>query len=78
MPYLVRFGGGIHGDPDGEWWCDEVERVTSDGTDVTPADIDDQTVPPSRLSLLDAARRLVGEGASADDLLKIAIYLEGN
>ncbi|MFE0326301.1 phiSA1p31-related protein [Streptomyces sp. NPDC058960] len=34
LPYKVRFGdgSGFHGDPDGHWWCEVVERVTDEDT----------------------------------------------
>ena len=34
LPYLVEFGDGrgYHGDPNGQWWCREVERVEDENT----------------------------------------------
>nr|WSW58452.1 hypothetical protein OG513_07585 [Streptomyces sp. NBC_00998] len=74
LRYLVTFGPGRHGDADGTWYCEDVERVDE------PAAVD-QSSPAqvSRLELLvtRAKELLTGTEHTGADVIAMAAFLAG-
>ncbi|WP_405927861.1 hypothetical protein OG554_03440 [Streptomyces griseus] len=72
-PYLVKFGEGSHGDVDGQWYCQRVEKVADEPDSPSAATI----TRPTREAYLHRAAELLGADPSALDLIELADYLAG-